>query len=119
MLHKTELWEWKQACIEYLARLRLTLHAHSAQVEPVASGIPWLGFIVFPDHRRVKARKVRHATRRLQSSYAAWQRGEISFAQFDGSVQGWINYVRYADSWGLRSHVLGRFRLGATERGRK
>jgi hypothetical protein len=26
---------------------------------------------------------------------------------FDTSVQGWINHVRYADTWGLREHVLG------------
>jgi len=49
------------------------------------------------------------ATRRLHGRYAAWQRGEISFAEFDASVQGWINHVRYADSWGLRSHVLEPF----------
>ena len=24
----------------------------------------------------------------------------------DTSVQGWINHVRYADTWGLRQHVL-------------
>jgi len=32
-----------------------------------------------------------------------------SFGEFDASVQGWINHVRYADSWGLREHVLRRF----------
>jgi hypothetical protein len=49
------------------------------------------------------------ATRRLSNRFDAWQRGEISFAVFDASVQGWINHVRYADSWGLREHVLKRF----------
>jgi RNA-directed DNA polymerase len=34
--------------------------------------------------------------------------GAISFAEFDTSVQGWINHVRYADTWGLRQHVLGK-----------
>jgi hypothetical protein len=27
-------------------------------------------------------------------------------------VQGWINHVRYADTWGLREHVLERFAWG-------
>ena len=36
------------------------------------------------------------------------RRDHISFAEFDSSVQGWINHVRYADSWGLRSHVLAK-----------
>ncbi|MBK7677744.1 MAG: hypothetical protein IPJ27_25055 [Candidatus Accumulibacter sp.] len=65
--------------------------------------------VVFPTHRRVKARKVVQASRRLGERYAAWQAGEISFAEFDASVQGWINHVRYADSWGLRRHVLEPF----------
>ncbi|MDS4014384.1 MAG: RNA-directed DNA polymerase [Candidatus Accumulibacter sp.] len=106
---KPTLWRWKAAVREHLVGRRLQFHAGSAQVQPVAQGIPWLGFVVFPTHRRVKARKVVAATRRLDGRYAAWQRGELSFAEFDASVQGWINHVRYADSWGLRTHVLSPF----------
>ena len=39
-------------------------------------------------------------------------KGRTSFAEFDASVQGWINHVRYADTWGLREHVLERFVWG-------
>lgn len=87
-------------------RLRLRVHAQSAQVQPCAAGIPWLGFVVWPDHRRVKARKVVAATRRLHERHAAWCNAEITFAEFDASVQGWIEHVRHADSWGVRQHVL-------------
>jgi len=48
---------------------------------------------------------------RVAAQRRAWQRGTISFATFDASVQGWINHVRYADSWGLRQQVLDRFDL--------
>ena len=50
-------------------------------------------------------------TRRLAERHAAWRAGAISFAEFDASVQGWINHVGSADSWGLRRHVLGRLPL--------
>jgi hypothetical protein len=33
-------------------------------------------------------------------------RAEITFAEFDASVKGWVNHVRYADTWGLRRHVF-------------
>jgi len=49
------------------------------------------------------------ATGRLGERFDAWQRGRISFGEFDASVQGWIAHVRHADSWGLRRHVLERF----------
>lgn len=103
--------EW--AARERVERLRLTMHEASAQVVPTASGIPWLGLIVYPDHRLVKARRVRHATRRLGAAYDAYGAGAISFGEFDAQVQGWINHVRHADSWGLRGHVLAPFRLDA------
>lgn len=107
---KQQLWEWKQRIREKLDTLKLQFHAHNAQVSPVTSGIPWLGFVVYPTHRHIKKRNVVNATRRLRSRYQQWQEGDISFAEFDAGVQGWINHVRYADSWGLRKKVLREFK---------
>jgi hypothetical protein len=78
---------------------------------PTASGIPWLELVVYPDYRKVKARKVVHATRRLGQRYEAYCSGEISFAELDASVRGWIDHVRFADSLGLRRHMLAPLRL--------
>lgn len=108
---KQQLWEWKKRIRIRLEALRLRFHEHSAQVVPVNSGIPWLGFVVYPQYRRIKQRKVIYSGRKLNHLYDKWQKGKISFAEFDASVQGWINHVRYADSWGLRKHVLKGFSL--------
>ncbi|MBI3423590.1 MAG: RNA-dependent DNA polymerase [Acidobacteria bacterium] len=105
---KRQLYAWKRAVIECLAQLRLTVHAAPAQVIPCAHGIPWLGFVVYPTQRRVKARNVVKFARRLRDRWSEYCAGQISFAEFDASVQGWINHVRYADTWGLREHVLGQ-----------
>lgn len=114
---KARLWDCKRGIIARLARLRLTLHEGSAQVAPVASGIPWLGFLVYPTHRRVKARKVVQGTRRPSTRFDAWRSRHVSFAEFDASVNGWINHLRYADAWGLREHVLRRFVWGPEANG--
>ena len=105
---KSALWAQRQAVIERLARLRLAVHETSFQVSPTAAGSPWLGFVVYPTHRRLKARKARHATRHLARRYDAWREGRISFAELDASVKGWVNHVRYADTWGLRRHIFAR-----------
>lgn len=105
---KSELWSWKQAIVERLAALRLIVHDRSAQVTPVGDGIPWLGFIVYPTHRRVKASKVCRFARRLRIRWQAYCAGAITFAEFDASVQGWIDHVRHADTWGLRQRILGQ-----------
>ena len=45
---KRQLWAWKAAIRDRLARLRLTLHERESTVYPVASGIPFLGFRIYP-----------------------------------------------------------------------
>jgi hypothetical protein len=105
---KQELWAWKKEIIQRLAKFRLTVHEKSAQVTPMTVGIPWLGFVVYPTHRRLKSRNVIKFSRRLHQRWGDYCQGLISYAEFDASVQGWINHVRYADTWGLRKHVLGR-----------
>ena len=92
---KRVLWAWYHAIVERMASLRLTLHP-VAQVMPVTQGIPWLGFVVYPDRRRVKGRNVVNYRRRLAGRVEAYCEGEISFAELDASIQGWINHVRYA-----------------------
>ncbi len=103
---KQQLWDWKAAVVERLARLRLTAHEREAQVTPTKDGIPWLGFVVYPTHRRLKRRNTANFTHRLEHNIDLYESGEISFAEMDASVQGWINHVRYADTWGLRGHIF-------------
>jgi hypothetical protein len=49
---KHTLNQWQKAIIDFLAEQRLTIHENIAQPRPVSEGLPFLGFIVFPDHRR-------------------------------------------------------------------
>ena len=103
---KRQLYEWKQAILTRLQRMRLTAHEREAQVIPCDVGIPWLGFVVYPTHRRLKRRNAVNFTRKLRHNIDLYQSGEISFAELDAGVQGWINHVRYADTWGLRGHIF-------------
>ena len=103
---KGHLWECKQAIVARLATLRLTLHDAEMQVVPSACGIPWLGFVVYPDHRLVKRRNAVNFTRRLARNITDYRAGRMSFAELDASVQGWINHVQSADTWGLREHLF-------------
>ncbi len=103
---KAQLTEWRARIIDRLATMRLTCHEREAQIMPVRCGIPWLGFVVYPDHRRLKRRNVVNFTRRLRANLALFAGGQISFAELDASVQGWIAHVVHADTWGLRKHVF-------------
>jgi hypothetical protein len=103
---KRTLWCWKQKIIARLAQDRLTIHEAEAQVLPAQHGVPWLGFVVYPTHRLLKRRNAVNFRRRLEHNLDLYQAGQITFAELDASVQGWINHVRFADTWGLREHIF-------------
>jgi len=104
---KPTLHAWRADVIEYAAGLRLTLHEERAQPRPCATGVPFLGFQVYPDHRRLKRRNIVNARRRLQALSRAYQRGEVDQARARAGVLGWINHASTGDTWGLRQAVLG------------
>ena len=103
---KETLWRWRAAIIERLARFRLVLHDAHSHPYPVTEGIPFLGFTIFPTHRRLKRRKGIRYHRRLKRLLASYQAGEIELDRVHVSVQGWVNHVRYGDTWGLRRAML-------------
>ena len=102
---KARLWEWRKAVIDRLTRLRLTIHP-GAHTRPVSEGIPFLGFIVFSDRRRLKRRKAVHFQRRLHALVSRYRLGQIPLTRISASVQGWVNHACYGNTVGLRKAVL-------------
>ncbi len=103
---KAQLNAWRDALVARLARLRLTLHEAQCAARPVDVGIPILGFVLWPTHRRLKARKAIAFGRKFKASLA-----DDAPARTDARLRGWLNHVRYGDTWGLRKSVLSRFNL--------
>lgn len=104
---KRQLWEWRDRIIDRLAGLRLTIHA-GAQPQPVSEGIPFLGFIVFPERRRLKSRKAWHFQRQLRWLLRNYPQEGIPPAKITAKVQSWVNHARYGNTVGLRKMVLSR-----------
>jgi len=107
---KRELMIWRERILKRLERFRLTLHEGSAYPKPVTEGIPFLGFQIFPDHRRLKPRKG-YAFRRKFFHLAKLAARE----KINASVLGWINHVRHGDTFGLRRSLLNEFQILAKE----
>jgi retron-type reverse transcriptase len=103
---KRHLWEWRAAVVQFMTGLRLTIHENRAHSRPVTEGVPFLGFVVYPDHRRLKRRKGVYFERRFRRLVAEFAAGRLSFEELDAAVQGWVNHARTGDTWGLRRAVL-------------
>jgi len=104
---KAVLWDWRESLIERLATLRLTIHP-GAHPRPVTEGIPFLGFVVYPDRRRLKRRKGVHYRRRFRELVFRYTAGEITLDALTASARGWANHARYGNTVGLRKAVLGK-----------
>jgi hypothetical protein len=102
---KATLWAWREALVARLACLRLTIHP-GAHPRPVTEGIPFLGFVIYPTHRRLKRRKAVAYRRKLRRLVAGWIDGQHTQDAVVTSLLGWINHVRYGDTWGLRRSIL-------------
>ncbi len=104
---KSTLWDYKKTLKGRLARLRLTIHP-GAHPRPVSEGMSFLGFIIFPDRRRLKRRKGIYYQRWLSALLLAYQKGEIALEDVMISLQGWANHLRYGNTIGLRKAILRR-----------
>jgi len=89
-----------------LAELRLTLHTERAQVFPVKAGIPWLGFRVFPTHRRLKRSNVKTFIQRLRAQRDAYRAGEIGLGDVQQSLQAWIAHASHGNTYRLRRAIF-------------
>ncbi len=102
---KATLWAWKQALHARFADLRLTMHPE-AHPRPVTEGIPFLGFTIFPQRRRLKRRKGMYFQHKLRHLMTASRTGTVPLARVTASVLGWVNHARYGNTVGLRKAVL-------------
>jgi len=112
---KRQLWAWRQGVMDFLPRLRLTLHEQESAVFPVRNGIPFLGWHVFPTHRRLKRRNGVAFARRLRHLVAAYAAGEIDEERVRASVQGWIAHAQHGNTYGLRRALISSVLLPRRE----
>lgn len=103
---KQELSRWRKQVIGKLSESRLRLHEERAQIFPVSTGIPFLGFRVYPDHRLLKTRKAIHFRRKWKRLLQNYTTGRVEFSKMDQVIKSWIHYVSYGNTWGLRRSML-------------
>jgi len=103
---KKEMWEWKQASIERLKKYRLTIHEKNAQVHPVKNGFPFLGFIVYPNKKRLKRRKVTAFRKKIKKMIRSFEKGIIPVETISASIKGWVAHAEFGNTQALRRTIF-------------
>ena len=101
---KAELGRHLQSLTRRLQRFRATVHPTC--VRPCSEGIPFLGFVVYRDKRRLKRRKVVQFKRKYKEMRKQCQEGKIAPKAFTASVRAWANHSCYGNAAGLRKAIL-------------
>lgn len=103
---KNTLHQWKKEIITFLYSLRLTLHEAKAQPRPTKTGIPFLGFNVFPNYRRLKRANGYAFQRRLKTMLVTLLQGKLPQKDFTNRLAAWANHASTGDTWNLRKSIF-------------
>jgi retron-type reverse transcriptase len=104
---KRRLHEVRSAIDAFLGQLRLRLHPRKCFVTTTHAGFTFLGYRIFPTHRRLDADNVRRFTRRLRLYRQEVADGRMSDLQRKDRIRSWIAHAAHANTARLRAKVLG------------
>ncbi len=108
---KAQLGLLATAIARFLGRWRLCIHDRKTQVMPVTHGVPFLGMVIYPTHRRLRHENVQRVHRRVRRLNAAYRVGMVDAEHVRRSLMGWLGYAGSAASNGLIRSVLAEVRL--------
>ncbi len=91
-------------------RLRLELHPEKTRIISLDHGVTFLGFRIFLKYRLLKKSNSRRIWKRIEKLKQRYLRGEISIEGARRSLDGWMAYAKFANTYNLRRKSLIRFK---------
>ncbi|WHZ13914.1 MAG: Retron-type RNA-directed DNA polymerase [Nitrospira sp.] len=105
---KARLADIRAAVRERLAADRLRLHPYKAQVTRVSDGLTLLGYVVYPERRRLRNDNGHRFARKLRRMAQAYRAGLLEWANIVASTRSWIGHATHADTEGLRRAIFSQ-----------
>ena len=95
----------------HLLNLRLTLHQGKRRIYRTQDGITFLGWRLFPTHRRLVRGNVVRFERRLRAMQCAFEAGRVTWDEVAQRIASWNAHAAHGDTWRLRERLFERTRL--------
>jgi RNA-directed DNA polymerase len=92
----------------FLAGLRLRIHARKSRVYRAHDGVTFLGWRVFPERLRLVRGNVVRWRRRLKAMSEAYRARKIQLSEVTTRVRAWIAHAEHGNTWKLRTQLLGQ-----------
>jgi retron-type reverse transcriptase len=95
---KSELHSWKHQIEKLLnGQLRLELHPIKRQIFPTHTGLDFLGYAIWNDHKKLRRRNVNRFISRLSK----FDRAPAVTSFIEASLMSWKGYSIHGDAYGL------------------
>lgn len=111
ILHKDRkmLEKWKDEIDTFLrSNLKIELHPEKSKIIPLGGGVAFLGFRIFHHHRLLKKSNTRRIWKRIERFKQKYDAKEIDMEKINQSLEGWIAYAEFANTYNLRTRVLAK-----------
>jgi retron-type reverse transcriptase len=92
-----------------LCNLRLNLHEGKSRIYRTSTGVTFLGWRLFPDHRRLVRGNVVRFRRRLRWLQRQFAEGEVELSEVVSSLRAWNAHAAHGDTWKLREQIFSQF----------
>jgi len=87
-------------------QLKLELHPRKVRLFPTRQGVDFVGYVVFPDHIRLRSKNVRRFRKKLKKLEFLLKTDKINRQYFESSINSWIGHAGHADSFRLRQSLF-------------
>lgn len=92
---------------EFLGKhLLLKLHPKRQTIAPVTRSADFLGFHVFPSHRRLRRENGYRFVKRLRKMQDNYRKDKIDLRKVNERVSAWLSHSSHADTFGLRTAIF-------------
>lgn len=108
---KKILWRYHGVIKDFVQSALKLKFNNKTKVYPIRQGINFLGYRQFPGYRLLRKRNIRKNKRKFKKFSQMYAAGEISFYEINQSVQSFIGYAKWANSWRIRESILSNIQL--------
>jgi len=89
--------------------LALTLHPDKSILHSMCQGVDFLGYVIFPKHRLIRAKTKHRIFRKMGERTEEYKLGNISALTLGQSLQSYLGVLSHANTHRLREKLLNQF----------
>ncbi len=90
-------------------KLHLELHPKKVTLTTHHRGIDFLGYVILPEHIKMRSKTKRRIPRKLRKSVQLYRRGEISETSLKSTLQSYMGVISHADAYMFGENLKNEF----------